>query len=224
MGQAPMANADHSIAFWRSVAATFRRDRAVLFELFNEPFFERGFAGDPWAVAMRGTGGAFEPPWRVAGYQALVDAVRAAGAKNVVLVGAPSWSADLSGWLAHRPADPTGQLAAAWHPYPPGDAAWGSAEYAQPRFAPQVYADAEAILDAGIPLVITETGDRNAPGTAAAPLVENVTRWADAHGVGVIGFGWNVWREPANVLIRDADGTPTDGYGRAFRAWLLSHE
>ena len=67
----------------------------------------------------------------------------------------------------------------------------------------------------------TETGDRNAPGTVGAPLVENVTRWADQHRMSVVGFTWNAWPEAHdNVLVKDAKGTPTDGYGKVFRAWL----
>ena len=56
-----------------------------------------------------------------------------------------------------------------------------------------------------------------------APLVENVTRWADRHRMSVIGFTWNAWPLHDNVLVKDAKGTPTDGYGKVFRAWLRQH-
>jgi len=39
MVQTQMANADHSIDFWTSVATTFKDNSAVLFALYNEPFF-----------------------------------------------------------------------------------------------------------------------------------------------------------------------------------------
>ena len=35
--ESPMADADHSVAFWRSVAATFRGYRRVLFHAYDEP-------------------------------------------------------------------------------------------------------------------------------------------------------------------------------------------
>ena len=35
--QMPMADADHSVAFWTSVATTFKGDNSVLFDLYNEP-------------------------------------------------------------------------------------------------------------------------------------------------------------------------------------------
>jgi endoglucanase len=35
----------------------------------------------------------------------------------VILLGGLAYSNDLTGWLAHRPTDPTGNLAAAVHVY-----------------------------------------------------------------------------------------------------------
>jgi endoglucanase len=235
MLQMQMANRDHSLAFWTSVAKQFGRQPAVLFELFNEPFMNFEFTGDAWAHVMHGNGGSFsgypatsgsgnwqtvKKPWAVASYQAMLDAVRATGARNVVLIGSMEYCQDLGGWLAHRPKDPLGQMAAVWHPYPTFGKTWGSSAYAQPNFSPRVFEDVKAILAAGIPVLATETGDRNVAGTVGAPLVGTITRWADQQGIGVIGFTWNVWGEPDHVLIKDARGTPTDGYGAHFRAWL----
>jgi hypothetical protein len=238
MLQTQMANADHSLAFWSSVASTFKHNPAVLFELFNEPFFNFDFSGDDWQYMMKGTGGSFggypatgnsgnwqhvKRPWAIASYQAMIDAVRATGASNIVLVGSIQYAQDLSGWLAHKPDDPLQQMAAVWHPYPTYGAAWGTPAYAQPNYAPGVFSDAQGIQAAGIPVIATETGDRNTPGTVGAPLVSNVTTWADQNGVGVIGWAWDVWGHPDNVLIKDVNGTPTDGYGEVFRQWLMSH-
>lgn len=235
MLQAQMANAAHSIAFWTSVAGTFKRYPSVMFELFNEPFFNFGFSGDAWICMMKGSGCRFtgypatsgsgewrdiKQNWAAASYQSMLDAVRNTGATNIVLVGGMQYSQDLSGWLAHRPVDPIQQMAAAWHAYPSAGAEWGSAAYAQPNFAPQIFDDVLGILAAGIPVIVTETGDRNLAGTPAAPLVATITAWADQHDVSVLGWGWNVWGEPDNVLIKDADGTPTDGYGKVFHDWM----
>jgi endoglucanase len=38
--QNPMADADNSVAFWTSVANAFMNNPAVIFELFNEPYFD----------------------------------------------------------------------------------------------------------------------------------------------------------------------------------------
>jgi len=238
MLQTQMADNDHSIAFWTSIASTFKSYPSVLFELFNEPFLNFDFTGDPWAYMMKGTGGAFSgfpatsgsgnfqnvtSNWSIASYQAMITAVRATGATNVLLVGAVSYTQDLSGWLANRPSDPMNQMAATWHPYPTYGTTFGTAAYAQPNFAPGVFTDAQNILAAGIPLIATETGDHDAAGTVGAPLVSNITQWADQHGMSLLGWTWDVWSDADNVLIKDASGTPTDGYGQVFQSWLLAH-
>ena len=238
MLQTQMANNDHSIAFWTSVAKIYKNNPAVLFELFNEPFLNFDFSGDSWSYMMKGKDGSFsgypatsgsgewkdvKQPWDIASYQTMLNAVRATGAKNVVLIGSMQYAQDLSGWLANKPDDPLHQIAAVWHPYPTAEKNFGTPAYAQPNFAPQVFADVQKILAAGIPVIATETGDRNTPGTRSAPLVSTVTTWADQQGVSVIGWGWNVWDVPDNVLIKDVNGTPTDGYGQVFHDWLMKH-
>ncbi|MDB5969248.1 MAG: hypothetical protein JWQ90_1698 [Hydrocarboniphaga sp.] len=238
MLQTQMADADHSLAFWTSVAGMFKTYPGVLFELFNEPFMNFEFSGDSWSYMMQGTGGSFtgypatsssgnwtdvKQPWAIASYQAMIDAVRATGAGNVLLIGTMQYSQEFSGWLSHKPTDSLNQIAAVWHAYPTYGNAWGSDAYAQPNFAPAVYTDMQAILAAGIPVIATETGDQNTPGTVGAPLVSNITAWADQNGVSVVGWAWDVWGVPDNVLIKDVDGTPTDGYGQVYRSWLLAH-
>ena len=37
-GQQPMADKDHSVDFWKSVAKTFSSNDKVIFELYNEPY------------------------------------------------------------------------------------------------------------------------------------------------------------------------------------------
>ncbi|HEX9792779.1 MAG TPA: hypothetical protein VGC54_02240, partial [Planctomycetota bacterium] len=61
------------------------------------------------------------------------------------------------------------------------------------------------------------------PGTPSSPIITTMTDFADANGIGVLGWGWNVWGEPDHVLIKDVNGTPTDGYGQVFRNWMLAH-
>jgi hypothetical protein len=238
MLQAQMADADHSLAFWTSVAGEFKSNPAVLFELFNEPFFDFEFSGNDWSYMMLGTGGSFtgypatsnsgnwqdvKHAWPVASYQAMIDVVRATGASNVVLVGTMQYDQDFSSWLSYRPSDPLGQMAAAWHAYPTFGTSWGTAAYAQPNFSPGIFTEVQNIRAAGIPVIATETGDQDSPGTVGAPLVSTVTSFADQNGVSVVGWAWDVWSESSNVLIVSADGTPTDGYGQFFQNWMVNH-
>jgi endoglucanase len=232
LAQNPMADADHSIDFWKSLAATFKDSSNVLFELFNEPFFYWMTSGsDPWTVLRDGgtftqyvTGSASQYTanytWQSAGMQQMLDAVRGTGATNVVLVGAPSWSQDLSEWVSFKPTDPLSQVAAVWHAYPESGVV-GSAEASVPKLGTDAYTWGDNVLKAGIPLVLTETGDHNASGTVGAPFVSKVVPWADQVGASYLGWSWDVWGDTDNVLIKDAAGTPTDGYGVYFQKHLL---
>jgi endoglucanase len=209
-----------------------------MFELFNEPFMNVDFTGDQWQYIMFGTGGAFSgypatstkgnqqniaTPWTIASYQAMINAVRATGATNPVLIGSLSYTADLSGWLSHVPTDPLNQMAATWHPYPTYGAAFGTPASAQPDFAPQVFTEVQAIFAAGIPVIATETGDQDSAGTVGAPLVATITAFADKMGMSLLGWTWDVWTNPDDVLIKDVNGTPTDGYGQFFHNWMVNH-
>jgi aryl-phospho-beta-D-glucosidase BglC (GH1 family) len=94
-GQAYMADADHSPAFWRSVAGTYKGDQGVLFDLFNEPHHVS------WSVWRNG-----DATW--AGMNQLIDAVRSTGATNWVIASGLAWGNDDSGWLANKPTVPAG--------------------------------------------------------------------------------------------------------------------
>jgi hypothetical protein len=238
--QTQMADSDHSLAFWTSLANAYKNNPAVMFELFNEPLLDTAndFTGDPWQYMMFGTGGAFSgypatsnrgnlqniaTPWNIASFQDMINAVRATGATNPVLIGSVAYTADLTGWLSHVPADPLNQMAATWHAYPTYPSAWGSYAWSQPNYAPQVFVEVQNILAAGIPVIITETGDQDSAGTVGAPLMQTVTNFADANGVSVVGWTWDIWPGPDFILIQDVNGTPTDGYGQFFQSWLVNH-
>lgn len=232
LAQNAQADEDHSPAFWQQVATTFRTNLGVAFELFNEPYAD-GMASDqdPWRVLRDGgrflkfaTGGspntqAYE--WKAVGMQRLLDVIRATGAVNVVLAPGVNYTSDLSRWTNFAPNDPRHQLAVAWHAYPKYGAAFGSPEYSQPNYGSQAFAAARAIMVAGWPVLITEFGDRNTPGTTSAPFASNLLPKVDAMGIGYLGWAWDTWKEPSNVLISDAAGTPSPGYGEYVKKHYL---
>ena len=99
--------AEH-ISFWKDAAKRYANHPAVLFDLFNEPH------GISWEVWRNGgwvgeAGKVDESAFLTAeekkknqgfesvGMQALVDAVRSTGAKNVVIAGGLYWANDLTG-------------------------------------------------------------------------------------------------------------------------------
>jgi endoglucanase len=222
LSQQPLPDADHSIDFWRSVAARFRADPAVLFDLYNEPFLYGSYladgAADQWRCWRFGcrltqflTGGqpyAQNYSWKAAGMQQLIDAVRGTGARQPILVAGLGWANDLSGWLANRPQDPAGQLVASWHSYP-----------GQGCSAASCWDQVVRPISRQVPVIIGEVGDSVCK---SAEFLPAMLSWADGAGIGYLGWTWNTWGQCDNILIKDQSGTPTSNYGVAFRAHLAT--
>ncbi|MGW5425450.1 cellulase family glycosylhydrolase [Streptomyces sp. NPDC003943] len=203
--QKPMPDAQYTPAFWASVAETFKNDRRVAFDLFNEPYPDRATptAAQAW-TCWRDGGTCPGIGYEVAGMQDLVDAVRGTGAQNLLLVPGLAYSNDLSQWLAHRPTDPAGRLAAAWHVYNfnscVDETCWGS------TLAP---------VAAQVPLVAGEIGEN----TCGHGFVDRVMKWFDERGLSYLGWTWNTWNcSSGPALITSYDGTPT-----AFGTGLRDH-
>lgn len=201
-GLIPLPDAEHAPAFWLSVAAEFRDDRAVLFDLFNEP---HDVGWECWAAPCQ-----VYDKW-FGGYQAtglpqLLATVRSTGARQPVLLGGLAWSRDLEGWLEHVPADPAEALVASNHTYD------FSACYRRCR--------ANLVrISRRFPVVTGELGE----GDCRRRYVNPYMRWADRHGISYLGWtwdagdGWDCAGGPS--LIRDYAGDPTR-YGVGLRRHL----
>ncbi|MBS1679685.1 MAG: cellulase family glycosylhydrolase [Actinobacteria bacterium] len=198
----PMADADHSPDFWRSVAAEYRGDRAVLFDLYTEPH-DVGWSCWENGCEIEGEG---VGSYRAAGMAELVDAVRSTGARQPILLGGVDWSRDLSGWLDHLPTDPADALVASNHTY--DYAACGASCRA-----------ALVQIAAGHPVVSGEIGE----GDCADRYINPYMRWADRHGISYLAWAWDAgggWTcRGGPTLIKDYDGTPT-AFGVGFRDHL----
>jgi hypothetical protein len=207
--QWPMADADHAPAFWSSVAATFAANHGVVFDLYNEPFI------NSWACWLGGcetsfSSGGSTTTYRTAGMQSLVEAVRATGARQPVMLGGLQWSSDESQWLAHEPVDPAGQLAASFHTY--NFSGCHELSCWQATIAP---------LAAHVPVVTGELGENG----CKASYIDSYMPWADAHGISYLGWTWDSTGAPSHwscsngpALIQSYNGTPT-----AFGAGLKKH-
>jgi hypothetical protein len=197
-GQQNMADVDHAPAFWTDVATTFLGDPEVMFDLYNEP---HDISWDCWKS------GCNSPGFQTAGMQDLVDAVRKTGATQPLLLGGLGWAGDPSQWLANAPTDPLSSLVVSVHNYNFGgckDATcWDS------TIAPAA---------AMVPIITGELGENDCQGS----YVDSYMAWADAKGIGYLGWTWNAWDcGTGPALITDYSGAPT-GFGMAIRDHFLT--
>ncbi len=210
VGIIPLPDADHAPDFWRSVAATFASNHSLAFDLYNEPHdVDWGCWLRGCQLAAGGDGSQQHPAYRAAGMQELVDAVRSAGARQPVMAGGLGYSRDLDGWLAHRPVDPAGQLAASEHNYG--------------RLAPCGPPCKRAIVAVARvnPVIVGELGETD----CRHAYIDRWMPWADRHGISYLGWTWDAvapgsWTCGGGPsLIENYEGKPTP-FGIGFRDHL----
>ncbi|MFZ5893941.1 MAG: glycoside hydrolase family 5 protein [Myxococcota bacterium] len=222
----PLPDADNSPTFWADVAKTFKKDDGVVFEPFNEPFpGQNNDSNWSWRCWRDGCEedlvmGPGEAPrtYQGAGMQSLVNAIRGAGAKHLILLGGVKYSNALTQWIAYKPTDPLENLAAAWHVY----------NYNQCIDA-TCWDKAPADVAAQFPLVTTEIGQDNCAGEFVTPLMQ----WLDEHGDGYLAWTWNAYGpcrpagsssrgSPYSLITSYTSPMPNGGYAQAFLDHLQS--
>jgi len=210
--------------FWRSCAARYKNHPAVLFDLFNEP---HGISWEVWRnggfVGEEGSRDESEflseeekrknRGFESVGMQALVDAVRSTGARNIVIAGGIWWCNDLRGVVnGYALDDPTGNgVMYAWHTYH-----WHS------DWAERVLPAAEKY-----PIFLGEVGAEVTPFSfiPEEEPQENPYTWVPD----MLGFiqkyrlNWTAWCfHPvyAPVMVSDWEYTPTPYWGRFVKRAL----
>jgi hypothetical protein len=207
--QQPMPDADHAEDFWVSVASAFKGDMGILFDLYNEPYPDKG-TSDPGGClrdgcTLSGWSG-FAGAAKAVGMQQLVTDVRArANAQNVILIGGWSYASALGSWLQYEPTDPLGNLAASFHTYNftgCNDAA--------------CWTNTVRPVAARVPVVTGELGEND----CGESYVDSYFAWADPLGISYLGWSWNV-QDCAQFpsLVTSYAGTPT-AFGQGFLAHL----
>ncbi len=202
-----MADRDHAPAFWISVASRFKRNPAVMFDLYNEP---NNISWGCWR-----SGCLTDHGWEAAGMQSLVDAVRGTGATQPIIATGSDFGNDLSAWLAYRPRDPKHQLVAGLHVY---------------NSTAAEYCGTAACWDAKVgrvadkvPVVAGEIGEHD----RRSDFITGFMEWADGQSearrsVSYLAWSWDAAQgEGGPSLITGYDGTPTT-YGLGFRDHLAS--
>jgi len=125
IGQHTLPDA-HSLQFWKDCGKHFANYPAVIFDLYNEPIeatWDIWRDGGPVSETFQGK----KLSYQAVGMQTILDAIRATGAKNVVLAGGLGYASRLDGIPTHLLADRTGYgVIYANHFYPgwEGVASW----------------------------------------------------------------------------------------------------
>jgi|GEM_PF-4243162 len=187
--------------FWTDAANRYKNNPAVIFGLFNEP---HGITWDVWK-----NGNASGP-----GLQALLNTVRATGAKNVVLVGGLDYAYDLSGIISgYALTDATGNgIIYDTHIYP-----WKGSWQAKVGNVAQVH-----------PVLAGEFGH---PGGTTfigltfetdATWVPRAMDFVDAHQLH--WTGWSFHPGAAPCMISDWNFTPTAYWGVHALARLQAYQ
>jgi endoglucanase len=208
-----------SLDFWRSVAADYSDDPAVMFDAFNEPYSRYDEATASYAFELDWTcwrdGGCAAPAeddkselsgrtYPVQGMAAVVGAIRDAGAKQPIMLAGLDYANDLRQWLDYRPDDD--QLVASFH------------NYNFQRCNTQACWDAEiAPVAAKVPVLTGEVGQDD----PALPHLASYMAWADHRGIGYLAWVWWDHEDDPMALITGPSGAPTTPYGSTFRAHLL---
>jgi hypothetical protein len=193
-----MADA-HSLEFWREVAARYKDDGRVFFELYNEP---HDVPPNVWL-----SGGQAGGAYMAVGMQQLHDAVRAVGANNPVIVGGLDYAYDLS----HVPTYPVQgyNILYATHPYN------NSAER-----QPDQWFDRWGFLTTTAPVVVTEFGDGT--GSCSPQWDQELIPYADQRRASWTAWAWYKADCKFPALLTDWSGTTTNE-GAVVKAALLGY-
>ncbi|MCU1459996.1 MAG: Endoglucanase precursor [Acidimicrobiales bacterium] len=183
-----------SVNFWQQVAARYKSNPLVAFDLYNEP---RDITPNVWR------NGGMVNGWKAVGMQTLYNAVRSTGATNLTFVSGTNWGHDLSSVL--------------WQPIDGYGIVYSSHQYNDYACGP-IAADTDKVVTpvaAKYPVSLNEFGTQcDSPDYNA-----NVIAYAESHGIGWMAFAWNdngpkAWSlltafdthapSPAGLPVRDA--------------------
>ncbi|MEE9413797.1 MAG: acyltransferase family protein, partial [Acidimicrobiales bacterium] len=196
-GAAPLPNLEYSVPFWRSLSESVAERDGVLLELYASPDIDDSDCNLK-GCERAGVG--------YVGSQSLVDAIRAAGASNPIIVSTPSPGSNVNDLVANLPTDPLDQLIV-------GFRANATVECSDPSCW-QSAVDAQL---EGVAVMATGVGDRS----CSSAFIGEALRAVADHGISFFASTWNTWGPcPGGPsLIADSQGTPTS-YGEAVKSLL----
>jgi hypothetical protein len=245
--QTPMADADHAPTFWSQVAKMFASNGSVIFDLFNEPYITDWGCWTSGGMCAEWNGtSASGSTYMVAGMATLLQAVRNAGAENVVILGGLGYSSDMTQWVSSvnsipklaAPLDGISikNVAVSWHAYDFNSEQSGCPSqyngYSGTCNSAAVTAmttSVTSVLSAGFPLIIGESGISAFSTSSAMPFSSaqitdietwytNLLTWAQGQGQSYLAWSWNTDTDP--ILLTNYDGGPSPYFGVTYQSYL----
>ncbi len=207
----------NSLAFWKDFAAVYANNPAVIFDLYNEP---HDVSWEVWrnggSITDKPNTRRSDPPktFDCVGMQQLLDAVRATGAKNMVIAGVLGWASDFSGILKDGGlSDPKGNgVVYADHCYDNRD-----------ETAYQWIAEMEA-ASARFPIIVSEFGGRSGPGRKMPSENWLLHVMVALHEHRWSWVAWDLHPGAGPTLISDWNYTPTEQFGVYVKRMLCENK
>jgi hypothetical protein len=228
VSQGTMPDVDHSVTFWQQVAAAYKDNGSVIFDLFNEP--NLGSAATEaqqyqcWKMGSTSasSGDCTMMSFAVAGMQTLLTAVRQTGATNLILLGGTGDASYLDLWPQYVPTDTLSppNLAASWHVYDDQGGCTSNPAQTLSTLCPATLPGlgAEAVMEAGYPIVVGETGYYSCSGSVGQDWWPVFLSWADAQEIGTVAWAWSDGSNPQ--LLKETTNFTPNANGQVYKTFL----
>ena len=204
--QCPLPDANYDVAFWKSVATTYRDDPRVLFDLFGEPHdisWYQWWNGGPITSSCYGYPQA--ATYLAISMPALGVAVRAVAPRNIIILSGLAWGYDLSD-ITPRHTAPISNILYGTHP-------WDHASVQGPGDWQRAFGNTAQSL----PVIATEFGAYNCQTGYISTELDYFTR---LH-ISYLAWAWTPGPCQAPGLLANWSGAPTVPYGEYIRQRML---
>jgi hypothetical protein len=206
---------ENSLAFWKDIAPVYANHPAVIYDLYNEPHdvtWDIWLNGGTVTDRPNNRRGGTPKTFQAVGMQKLLDTVRAAGAKNVVIAGGLNWAYDFDGILDGRQLkDPDGN-----------GVIYANHAYNNKGHPVDVWIARMEAAAAKLPVIVSEFGGSGGPnrraGRSGGPANPSGDDWL-LHVMQAIQdhkWSWTAWDfhpSAGPTLISNWDYTPTPDFG-----------
>jgi hypothetical protein len=147
--------------------------------------------------------------FQAAGQQSLVDAIRATGATQPIIISGINFAGDLSQWEEFLPTDPLGQLAAGWNDF----------DYAKNLRSSK--GDLATVAQSH-PIIVGGFGDTDCNSDYSSKIM----KFADQHGISYLAWTWNTEADYggcSNALLGPTNKAYFTGHPSGFGKGIRKH-